>query len=118
LYQGGAIPPCASHLTNFIIMENSNFKFARKCDVTGQGMNEGWVINQGFHYIKYEEDALVYAQEQGYNTIQELYDACQDERGNSDGFYWTSWDDDEEEWGGYYESPYEDGREAVWVDVS
>ena len=100
-------------------MENSNFKFARICSVTLCGMNEGWVISEGCHYIKYEKDALVYAQEQGFNTIQELYDACQDERGNPDDFYWTSWEDsDYEEEGGYYESPYEDGREAVWVDIS
>jgi hypothetical protein len=99
-------------------MENSNFKFARICSVTLCGMNEGWVINQGAFYIKDEAVALEFAKGHGYNTIQELYDACQDERGNPDDFYWTSWDDDEEEWGGHYESLYEDGREAVWVEVN
>jgi hypothetical protein len=99
------------------------FKFARKCDVTGEGMNEGWVINGGVMYIKYEADALAHAQEQGYDSIQALYDACEEE-GDSDGFYWTEWESIEEmaefcgvpadEW---YESPYEDGREAVLVSA-
>jgi hypothetical protein len=90
------------------------FKFARICDVTGEGMNEGWVINGGVMYIKYEADALAHAKEQGYDSIDAMYEACEDD-GESDGFYWTEWEElDEDEW---YESPYEDGREAVLVSA-
>jgi hypothetical protein len=89
------------------------FKFARKCDVTGEGMNEGWVINGGFSYIKYEADALAYAKIQGHDSVQALYEACE-ESGDSDGFYWTSWEDDD--YDHYYESAYEDGRDAVYVE--
>jgi hypothetical protein len=99
---------------------SETFKFARKCDVTGEGMNEGWVIGGGDSYIKYEADALAYAKEQGYDSIDALYESCQDEDeiGDSDAFYYTEWEDDEDEWGGYYESLHEDGRDAVWVEVN
>ena len=97
-------------------MQNSNFKFARLCSVTLCGMNEGWVINQGAYYIKDEEYALEFVKGHGYKSTKELYDECQ-ENNNPDGFYWTEWDADEEqeEW---YESPYEDGREAVLVSAN
>ncbi len=94
-------------------MKTETYKFARRCDVTGEGMNEGWVINGGDMYIKYEEDALAHAKEQGYDSIDAMYEACEED-GESDGFYWTEWEElDEDEW---YESPYEDGREAVCVE--
>jgi glucan-binding YG repeat protein len=37
-------------------MEN----YARKCDITGEGMNEGWVADNGEMYFANEEDALQY----------------------------------------------------------
>tara|TARA_R100001440_G_scaffold719_11_gene2350 strand:+ start:153 stop:476 length:324 start_codon:yes stop_codon:yes gene_type:complete len=33
-------------------------KYARQCDVTGEGMNKGWVFGDGVFYAKYEKDAL------------------------------------------------------------
>jgi hypothetical protein len=33
-------------------------KYARQCDVTGEGMNAGWVFGDGVFYTKYEKDAL------------------------------------------------------------
>lgn len=89
-----------------------NFKFARRCDVTGEGMNEGWVVNGGVTYLKYEGDALAHAQNEGYDSIQAMYDACEED---SDLFYWTEWQELEEY--GWYESPYEDGRDAVYVEA-
>ena len=32
--------------------------FARKCSVTGELMNEGWVWGDGMFYTKYESDTL------------------------------------------------------------
>jgi hypothetical protein len=32
-------------------------RYARKCSVTGEGMNEGWVGNDGEVYFKYGHDA-------------------------------------------------------------
>lgn len=33
-------------------------KYARKCNVTGNGMNEGFCIKDGEMYIKYEKDLI------------------------------------------------------------
>ena len=33
-----------------------NKKYARACDITGKGMNEGYCIGDGNMYIKYEVD--------------------------------------------------------------
>jgi hypothetical protein len=33
-------------------------KYARKCSVTGEGMNAGWVFGDGVFYTKYYKDAL------------------------------------------------------------
>jgi hypothetical protein len=65
-------------------------KFARKCSVTGEGMNEGWVINDGESYAQHEHHALNLVLEMGYKAIDEAYedDVC----------YWTDWNDDESDW--------------------
>lgn len=99
-------------------MNNSNFKFARLCSVTLCGMNSGWVINEGDFYIKDEAVALEFAKGHGWASIQELHDH------DPDNFYYTEWEGVDEiasfcgvqpdEW---YESPYEDGREAVLVSA-
>lgn len=63
-------------------------KFARVCDVTGEGMNEGWVVNDGWMYIKYEEHAIAHAKKNECD-LKEAYDT---------GFmYWTEWDPEEED---------------------
>jgi len=84
-----------------------NFKFARLCSVTLCGMNSGWVVNGGEFYIKDESAALLFAKGHGWSSIEELHDH------DPDNFYYTEWPElDEDEW---YESPYEDGHEAVLV---
>ena len=35
-------------------------KYARKCDVSGKGMNEGYCINDGQMYIKEESDMIAH----------------------------------------------------------
>jgi hypothetical protein len=62
-------------------------KFARKCDVTNELMNEGWVVNDGEYYIKNESDALQKAIEMGYGSIDEAYD--------DDVMYWTQWEEED-----------------------
>lgn len=37
--------------------------WARKCDITGQGMNSGYCINDGGMYIKYESDMIKHLRE-------------------------------------------------------
>ena len=38
-------------------------RYARKCDVTGEGMNEGYCIREGDMYIKYEKDMIKHIRE-------------------------------------------------------
>jgi hypothetical protein len=78
-------------------------------------MNEGWVINHGEFYIKHEAVALKFAKGHGYKSLQDFYDT--QEKLGHDAFYWTDWDVCEEEDDGWYESDFEDGRNAVWVDA-
>ena len=33
-------------------------KYARKCSITGEGMNEGWCWGDGMFYSKYEKDPI------------------------------------------------------------
>ena len=40
------------------IKRDMNKKYARVCDITGEGMNEGWVWGDGVFYTKYEKDTL------------------------------------------------------------
>ena len=61
-------------------------KFARKCSVTGEGMNQGWVIEDGWAYVKYEKDILKLLIEMGYKSIEDAQER--------DYCYWTEWEDD------------------------
>jgi hypothetical protein len=56
--------------------------YVRKCDVTGKGMNQGWLFGDGY-YVAEESDALEYCIENGYSSIQEAFD--------DDFGYYTEW---------------------------
>ncbi len=49
-------------------------QFKRICSITNEGMNQGWVINDGEMYIKYERDAISIAQKAGYDSLQDAFD--------------------------------------------
>lgn len=70
--------------------------YARQCDITGEGMYEGWVVDGGLMYIKYESDAIEYCKNELDMTLQEAYDDSEENGG--DGFYHTSWEDDESDY--------------------
>lgn len=72
-------------------------KFARKCDITGEGMDEGWKI--GDFFFKYKKDADKHARtipneenpEKGnYKSFKQLYNSMDEE--NNDFCYWTEWE--------------------------
>lgn len=62
-------------------------KFARKCDITGEGMNEGYCICDGEKYIKGDFDMLQHiTDETEYKTMDEAY---------GEGYYYhTKWEDE------------------------
>jgi len=77
---------------NMIVTESAEemlyTKFARKCSITGKGMNVGYVINDGEiyiqdHYTIFENYILNKTQ---YKTIEEAYE--------DDFYYWTTWEDE------------------------
>lgn len=68
--------------------------YARCCSVTGEGMNSGWVLNDGEEYFKYESDAATAVRAiYGYDMTNEqaLEQAYDDEI-----LYWTEWEDEDD----------------------
>ena len=63
---------------------NQSKKYARKCDVTGEGMNEGYCINDGEMYIKNKSEMLKHIESVGYKTLDEAF--------NDEYYYWTEWE--------------------------
>jgi hypothetical protein len=76
--------------------------YSRQCDITGEGMNEGYCIQDGLMYIKYEKDMIKHIREvekegnleydkdisEGRLTdeflLNDYYEA--------DYYYWTEWE--------------------------
>lgn len=66
-------------------MEQTIIKYARKCDITNEGMNEGYCILDGMMYIKNDFDMLQHiTDETDYNDIEEAYE--------DDYYYYTDWE--------------------------
>jgi len=51
-------------------------KYARKCSVTGEGMNEGWVWGDGGFYTKYLEDTLAECLKDEDEILRSMRDGC------------------------------------------
>jgi hypothetical protein len=71
-------------------------KYARKCSITGEGMNEGWE-DESEQYFKYEKDVIAWLREVEFGT----YDSQSDdlmlkEAVEYDVLYWTVWEDESE----------------------
>lgn len=62
-------------------------KFARKCSVTGEGMDDGHVFRSGEMYFSTDELAQTHMQILGYKSIKEAYEAGE--------IYWTVWEEDD-----------------------
>ena len=99
-------------------MENK-FYFARRCDVTGYGMNEGYCIGDGEMYIRDEQDMVAHLRslewkdaDGNMSTDIESDEDLLEYFYNEEYYYHTEWEDDEME----YVSDYEDGRDAVEVE--
>lgn len=62
-------------------------KFARKCNVTGEGMSDGHVFRDGEMYFSTDELAQTHMQILGYRSVKEAYEAGE--------IYWTVWEEDD-----------------------
>lgn len=73
-------------------------KFARKCDITKEGMNEGWVWYDGGFYTKYKEDTIKELrkdnEEQNELSDEDLLEWAFEE----EILYWTEWEEDDFEY--------------------
>ena len=63
-----------------------NETYARRCDVTGQGMNTGFCIRDGAMYIKSEKHLSEHiTNETDYASVEDAYE--------DDYYYYTEWQD-------------------------
>ena len=78
-----------------------NVKYARACDVTGEGMNEGFCIQDGLMYIKYEKDMIKHlraVEKEGSTeyTADMTDEFLLNDYYNADYYYYTEWEDEDE----------------------
>ena len=71
-------------------------RYKRECDITGEGMNEGWCWGDGIFYSKYEEDTLKTLRED-YPEHKKLSDDELMEWAVTEKeiLYWTEWYDED-----------------------
>ena len=68
-------------------------KYARRCDITGEGMNEGYIVGDGFMHIKYEKDLIALIRSWGVDENNELSDDfILNESYENEEYYWTEWE--------------------------
>ena len=81
-------------------------KFARRCDITGRGMNEGYVFGDGELYFAEKEDLIKHLrtlewEDADGNLSQDLTNEedILEFFYNEDAYYYTEWDEvDEDEY--------------------
>ena len=72
-------------------------KYARKCSITGEGMNRGWLQGDGEQYFKYLKDVIAWLREVEFGTYDNQSDALMlEEAVEHDVLYWTVWEDESE----------------------
>ena len=82
-------------------MKKETVYWARKCDISGEGMDEGYCINDGDMYIKHEKDMLEWLRSKEWEFENEYglminisklddYDLLE-WAFNDEVFYWTEW---------------------------
>ena len=77
-----------------------NIKYAMVCDITGEGMNEGYCIQDGCGHIKYEVDLIKHLREIEKKGNSEYTADMTDEfllndYYNADYYYYTEWEDED-----------------------
>jgi hypothetical protein len=68
-------------------------KYARRCDITGEGMNEGYIVDEGMMHVKYEKDLIALLRSWGVDEENELSDEyILAESYKLEEYYWTEWE--------------------------
>lgn len=86
------------------------FKFARQCNATNRGINQGYVVGDGELYFSEEKHLVEWLRSRGgMDGLSDEYILA--EAYQLEEYYFTEWEElDEDEW---YESDHEDGRDAM-----
>jgi len=72
---------------NVLSKDEGNKTYARKCSITGKGMNEGWIVEDHDMYFSKQKDAKAYVKSCGYKSLKKAF--------KDDFIYWTEWYQDE-----------------------
>jgi len=71
-------------------------KYARQCSITGEGMNEGYLVNDDT-YVKYEADLIKLIRSWNVDEYNELSDEfILNEAYDNEEYFWTAWEDESE----------------------
>ena len=86
-------------------------RFARCCDITNKGMNEGWVVGPMELYVADEENLIIELRKVDDIPKEFPDDKLRDYLYGKDYFYYTEWIEGDIEEQGYYYT--EDGEEIA-----
>ena len=86
-------------------------KFARRCDVTGEPMNEGWCWGEGMFYTATEESTITELRKEYPSKVHITDDELMQYAYDNEVLYWTEWYSDEIEEQGFYFT--KDGEEVA-----
>lgn len=67
--------------------------YPRKCDITNEGMERGYCIEEGFMYIKYEKDLIKHLRDIDPMQGELSDDFLLNDYYQNDYYYWTEWDE-------------------------
>lgn len=71
-------------------------KYARQCSITGEGMNEGYLVGD-CTCVKYEADLIKLIRSWNVDEYNELSDEfILTESYNNEEYFWTLWEDESE----------------------
>ena len=73
--------------------------WARQCDITGEGMNDGWCWGGGHFYTKHKKDTIAELRKDHPEKKNLSDEDLLDWAHNEDILYWTEWEcEDDIQW--------------------
>ena len=82
----------------------TNKRYARQCNITNEGMDEGWIWHEGTFYTKYETDTVAELRkdfDEEWASENWSDDEILEYAFKNNICYWTQWEDSDEKdcWG-------------------
>lgn len=83
-------------------MKTTEFRFARKCNITGEPFNEGYCYADDMKYFKYKKDVIKHLRERGDDNFNDAGDEfLLDEAFGLEEYYYAEWKEIDED--GFYD---------------